>query len=547
MLTLNAVEHDTRALTRSAVPCLGLFAVFLGLYLAVSPSLAHQHWDSLEYAYACETRGPRAMWGNHPLGHPVQCGVFVLARALGYEGRALPVLKAVNAAAAAAAVGGFALVLAAILGIARWRAAGWALVLGSGYGFWRFAGSADIYSLSLLLLIAAFGAMVWSCDRPSVASSMLAGVLVGLATLSHQLAGVILIAGAVGLVPLLRAGVASGNQSMASGSQTVTSGFSRQIWSFLLTAAATVMLGYLALGFAATGSSSPARLLGWARGYAGDPTYGRYLNLTGLGYAVWAVGETLMKRTEWWPLELARRILAGLAILMPFACAPMIRHVRGRSRTIARSCALQCAIAWILVLMWEPGLVGKFWLLTLPAAILWLEYASQGAAVRFTRLRGALRAAPLVLAGLVLAYNAWVAMAAERRPDAVFEQSLSLWIEHSTLDDVLIENGRFTAHLRFWGQRRGVVNLYRTLQNGGTAGPFAELRRTIEEADLDGRQVLFAPGLSSYFTEDRLSIVGTTREELVRFFEGYRWEGPLFEYRESGHGPVKQVFRLKGS
>jgi hypothetical protein len=57
--------------------------------------------------------------------------------------------------------------------------------------------------------------------------------------------------------------------------------------------------------------------------------------------------------------------------------------------------------------------------------------------------------------------------------------------------------------------------------------------------------VLFAPGLSTYFTEDRLSIVGTTRDELVKFFENYRWEGPLFEYREAPHTTVKKVYRLK--
>src|SRR5215831_13969102 len=101
-----------------------LFAGFAAIYLGIAPSLAYQHWDSLEYAYSCETRGPLATWGNHPLGQLLQCGVFELARAAGRTGRALPVLAWTSGVASAAAVAAFFLLLARRLNVSLARALG---------------------------------------------------------------------------------------------------------------------------------------------------------------------------------------------------------------------------------------------------------------------------------------------------------------------------------------------------------------------------------------------------------------------------------------
>jgi hypothetical protein len=476
------------------------------------------------------------MWGNHPLGHAVQCGAYLLARRAGYDGRALPVLKIASGTAAAAAVAAFFIVLFTGLGIDRLRAAGWAAVLGSGYGFWRFAGTADVYSLSLFLLIVAWGSIVRTFLQPSTALMAAAGVLAGVATLAHQLNGVLLAAAAIGLLPLVLFKGRGSRRLVVS------------LTALSIAAGSTVVVGYLLLGSLATGSSSSARIVGWARGYAGDPTYGRFMTLQGLTYAVYAVGETLMRSTSRWPAELLRRMVGAACIALPFIGALWIRRLPGGSRTIALSCGLQCLAGWLLIIMWEPGLVGKFWLLTLPAVLVWLEYAVQGLESRGVHAGGALRAAPLALGAFLLAFNWSLTMRHERRPDQVFEGSLQLWLERSRQDDVLIEAGRFTAHLRFWGARSNVVNLYRSLQNSGSAtDPFAQLRGTIDGALRQGRPVLFAPGLSSYFTEDRLAVVGTNRRDLERFFERYRWDGPLFEYQESAGGPIKPVYRLRAA
>src|SRR5713101_4678079 len=96
---------------RVAILSVVIFGLFALAYIWASPSLARQHWDSLDYAHACEQHGLGAMWANHPLGHVVQCGVFKTSRRLGYQGRALPILKLFNGVAAAAAVAAMFLVM----------------------------------------------------------------------------------------------------------------------------------------------------------------------------------------------------------------------------------------------------------------------------------------------------------------------------------------------------------------------------------------------------------------------------------------------------
>ncbi len=115
-----------------------IFLAFSALYVGISPSLAYQHWDSLEYTFACETRGPLATWGNHPLGQLIQCGAFEVAKRAGYAGRALPVLKAVSGVASAGAVAAFFLLMARTLGGGIGRALGWSVVLGGAFGLWQY-------------------------------------------------------------------------------------------------------------------------------------------------------------------------------------------------------------------------------------------------------------------------------------------------------------------------------------------------------------------------------------------------------------------------
>jgi hypothetical protein len=531
-------HHGVAVRTRPLA--LVLFVVFTALYSWAAPSLAHQHWDSLEYGYAVDSRGWSAIWGNHPLGHVLQRAVYSAARAAGYHGHALPLLELISAAAGGAAVAMFFVLLASLRtrGAAAASAAGdlgWALVFGGAYGFWRFAGTADVYTIAAFSLVAALTAMIAAASRASISMSLVTGALAAIAALSHQFAGVLLAATAIALLPLWR---------RAGTSRAVTC-----LAAMAVAAAAVLTAGYVAIGLAALGTADPARLVDWAKGYSGDPTYGRYMTLLGLSHAIFASTETLARHTEG-TIEIARRVVLGAGLLWLLAATVFMRRLPHPDRAVAVAVLVQCLVGWTLVIWWEPGLVGKFWLLLLPGFLIWCRFSLAATLHRIGArgLQTAGRALPLAAGVALLAFNWTTAMSYERRPNEVFERSLNLWIAHSHPDDVLVETGRFTAHLLFWGRRAGTANVYRLLQEGHNQGdPYAPLRALFERTRENGRQVLFAPGLSSYFTDDRLGVVGTTARDLIAFFESYRWEGPLFEYQEDDGHPVKQAFRLRGT
>ena len=523
---------------RVAALSVGIFGFFALAYIWASPSLARQHWDSLSYARACELRGLRGLWGNHPLGHVVQCGVVETSRRLGYQGRALPVMKLFNGVTAAAAVTTLFLAMITVLGIGPLPSAGWAVVFGGTYGVWHFAGTADIYSLSLLLLIVAWGLAVWSFDRPSRGRSLLAGFAFGAATLSHQFGGVILVSGTIGLLWRFKG---RGRRQLVA-----------WLGIFSMTATMTIVGGYGLLGIWATGSTSPARLLRWLVHHGHDPTYGRFFTLDGASIALRSAATTVLQSSARWPsrLLLSVAVISGLALSL--ASARWIGRLPDRLKTIALSFCLQCIVGGLLVVWWEPSIVGKFWLLMLPALVMWCALALDGLRqcvlggdhaphARWTRLLDAL---PL-FAGVLLCLATSATMLRERQPDGSFERALNAWGQHSRPDDVLIESGRLTAHLRHWEQRPDTVDLYRLIKaSTHESDRFTAVREVIQRAARQNRAVLFSPGLDPYYSDDRLAVVGVSRQQVLDFFAQYRREGPLFEYRESDGSALRPVYRL---
>jgi len=506
----------------------------------MAPSLAEQHWDSLEYAFAVDSRGPDAIWGNHPFGHVVQRLTYDGARLAGYGGRALPVLKILTAVSAAAAVAAFAFVLIAVLGLATAPAVGWALAFGGSYGYWHYAGTADPYGLSALVLIAAWGAIVAAAgDTGSDRTRRIAtaGALAGLVAVTHQFAGILLAVGALALWPLWaldgrRPGIA-------------------RLAALGVVAAVVAVVGYGVLGTVATGSASLDGIWTWAIGHGGDPTYGRYLDLTGVALAVGSLSKTVVTVTPagGWRVAYVGPFLVGAMLFAGgfWSC----RRLPALPRAAAFSAVAQFLVGGLLIVWWEPGMVGKFWLLPLPMLFAWLALSFEGATRFDTSARPSPPAAtvlgflPVAIGVLVVAINGRWALDYERRPDPTFERSLTLWLEHSAPDTLIIENGRYTTHLLFWGNRPQTSNVYRVIQRAvGLDDPFHYLRADIEQAAREGRQVLFAPGLNSYYTDDRMAVVGTSRAGLAAFFNSLPWEGPVFEYVEWAGEEPKPVYRL---
>jgi hypothetical protein len=527
----------------SAALSAALFVVFASAYLIRSPSLVNQHWDSLEYAWSCEARGARVTWGNHPLGHLVLCGTFNVAATLGYEGRALPLLKGVNALAGALAVAAF-FALLTMLSVPRVRALAWSLVFGATYGMWRFSGTADIYVLAVvLLLLASLGVLTIavghggrsSAGLQSGGSSFLTGALVSLALLAHQFSGPLVLAGLAGLVPAF---LARGRRALAA-----------ELGALLLAASAVTLVGYVALGALARGSLDAAAIWHWMVGYGADPMYGRYLNVTGAATAFGSWTETLV-RTSWAPgLFLVR--LGILAMLGVFAAMGIALAVRLPSAMLVatRASACQVAAGWVLVAWWEPFHIGKFWLLVLPAFVVLVACGFEAVDAILARDRLLPRLRPLGWLPFFLAFLVWFlnseAASREHAANPAFERTLALWTEHSRSDDVLIESDELTAHLLFWARRPNTVNLYRALEAGHHTGdPFAVLKTTIDDALRGGRSVILAPGLGRYYTDDRLRLVGASREEVLAFFQRYAWIGPLFQYENRAGTETLPAFAL---
>ena len=513
-----------------------VFVAFAALYIAAAPSLAYQHWDSLEYARACETRGPLATWGNHPLGQLIQCSVFTGATALGVTGRALPVLAIATACSTAGAVAAFFLLLTRALRVSTLRAIGWSVLLGGAYGLWHYAGTADIYGISLLFLIPAWERVLrTTADEPASRDRLTIAV-------SH---------GGGAHPSIQRRAARDGNGHDRARRRRAAGSRAASTRRDVVGCAATV--GYVVLGTLSLPAPTPLHVVGWIIGYGDDPTYGRSFGLRGLPPALHSIAETFLKD----PYFAAPRLLWGAVVAMGIvlfvAGAALLRRTAPRDRWLPIASAAQLFVGWALIVWWWPLMYGKWWLQTLPILILWWDRALEAVLIRLGTSRPArfsarlANGAPLAVGVFALVFNFEVALGVERQPDRGFEQGLALWVAHSQPGDLLIENGRLTAHLLFWSDRPHAMNVYRVLQAGARTGdPLGAVRRTIDAAIADRQQVLFAGGLDPYFfTDDILHLVGVTRASLADCFDRYRREGPMFAYQEWPASPPTPVYRLQ--
>ena len=507
------------------------------MYIITSPALVHQHWDSLEYPHNCETRAPKTIWGNHPLGHVALCGAYRIASAAGYDGRALPFMSVANALVGATTVVTFMWVLHG-LGIRRLRAVAWSLVMAGTYGFWLYAGTADIYGLSLLTMLIAWIALLRAAGDPRATRYAAAGIAVGVAVVTHQFNGPLLLAAFIALYAFPATGRSR----------------PRLQWVALLGAisAAIVVSGYFGIGVIATQSTAWDDLQRWFIDYGADPTYGRSFNLVGLAKAMWTAGDTLL-RVTWTAPGMAVRMLILIPMIVVLGAGILATPLAtGRLRAAAISALAQLAVGVPLIWWWAPDHVGKWWLLMLPAFVVvqatgvevlegWIE---RRRSTTDRRRIGPFDVPALALAIACLVFTGAVTMRAMHRTDVAFDDALAKWGSHTRPDDVTIESD-VTAHLLFWTKRPNALFLYRTIQASQAAPDrFTVLRSIIDRALREGRGVFYVPGVANGFQEADLQLVGVTRDDIDRFFDGYGKEGPVFRYRPKEGLSEREVYRL---
>jgi hypothetical protein len=514
-----------------------LFAALLATYLFTAPALEHQHWDSLEYPYACENRAVKTVWGNHPLGHVVLCGAYRGAQAVGYDGRALPFMRACNAVIGALSV---ILLIRALewLGVHRRRAIAWGLLMAGTYGFWLYAGTADIYGLSLLAMLLAWRSLLRAAATPSRRHWLLAGVIVGLAVVTHQFNGPLLVATFVALVVSPPPGVQRPRVSDA-------------MWLGAISGV-LVIAGYWTIGVLTNDTTDWRVLRDWIVGYGSDPTYGRSFHGVGFLTAMWTASDTLLRMTWTAALAAIRFWLVGAIaalLLLGIAATPL---TRGLVRTAAISAVAQLAVGVPLIWWWAPDHVGKWWLLMLPALVVILaagvEVIDQRGGARLSpsrrpRLSRLCTTAAFVVSLGCVTFTGLVTMRPMRRADPAFADTMASWARETQPADVIVESD-VTAHLLFWTHRPNALFIYRTIQASPPADRFARLRETFENAWREGRHVYYVPGMVDRFQDRDLHLVGVTREEVTQFFERYSRVGPVFRYRPRSNADEREVYRL---
>ena len=177
-------------------------AALLGAAAALAYALSfHPDWiyDPLRYAELTQ-RGPvRVLLGpQHALGNLLPFAAYRLARALGYGGRAMPVLGGFAVAGAAVAVA--AVYLAAVrLGGSRMSAAAAAGAFGATVATWRAGGSGGVYGIALAAVALGWLAAASYVLAPSDRRAAMLGGAAGVAVAAH-LENVAFAAGAIVLV-----------------------------------------------------------------------------------------------------------------------------------------------------------------------------------------------------------------------------------------------------------------------------------------------------------------------------------------------------------
>jgi hypothetical protein len=122
---------------------------------------------------------------------------------------------------------------------------------------------------------------------------------------------------------------------------------------------------------------------------------------------------------------------------------------------------------------------------------------------------------------------------------------LQAWIAHSSPEDAIYESNRFTQHLLYWADRPHTTSAHVIIYDSeDVQNPYAPLEVIIADAWNRGASMLYTDGINDYYDDERLALFGASQQGIDDFFNSYRLEGPVFEYRENRDGPLKQVFRV---
>jgi len=156
------------------VQTLLLFVAVFALLVLTVPENHTEAEDAFEYARLAEQETGAPLFHVHHLFYlPLVQGLFRLLQAVGYTGRAFPVLIGVSIVCGALSVSLFTALLARKRGLTGVLPFGFGLLF--SYGFWRYACEAEIYAPALCVALAVFWMLdqSWTERRRTLAVSLL--------------------------------------------------------------------------------------------------------------------------------------------------------------------------------------------------------------------------------------------------------------------------------------------------------------------------------------------------------------------------------------
>lgn len=505
-----------------------LFAAFSFSYILFAPNIFQQDWDSLMYAYWAEVQGIRSIWGNHPLGHVVLNSMYIMFLNLGYQGKALPIFTVLNGI-----FGGFAVAvffsLMKTIKMDHLPALGYAVIFGASYGLWHYSGSADIYSLSVLLLLLAWISLLYEVQVRNVRYIYLSGVLAGLSVLSHQLNAVFpLVAIIIILFPRNHR-------------------WPRMV-TFYSASLVTILTGAILFGILSTSSYSISVIYNWFQGYLGDSIYGNPLSLESIKVSFQTALGTILTPTSGRArfIRMAIFLLFGGGLLIG---STQVKFLHRDQKIILLSAFLQLLVSWGLIVWFEPW-YPKFWMLVSVPGMMVLACCIHAVekmlVLRFMKLWNYAEyysALPIILGIIFVVFNMRYAILNEYNPDEISQEAMTIWLKHSNPGDMLITAGDLIPQLWFWSNRPNTIHLYHYLVvNKDSTDRFEYLRDQIDQFLCDGSSVILAPAIVDNFGDSFLMWLDLPRDDLRTFFDGYQKES-YFTYMNLS-GEETQVYKL---
>lgn len=486
------------------------FYIFIGLaaivyYLILSPSLQYQHWDSLDYAWSAENRGYSSVMPNHPLGHLIHISFYQAIVFLGYEGRALPIFKALNAFISGAGIAMFAFATHRLLSVSKLQSASLGLILGSSYVMWRYTGTADIYSVAILTSILTWVFALWTAQSQS--NHYWLGAAFGASILSHQFNVL------NGLAIFI----------IIAGQKDAISAFTK----ISIASAIAIILGYVVSGYAAINSINPLDILRWAQGYFGNKNYGHYFGLDSLKPAIETAQNSLIHEQNWTGISVITRNLIFLCLYLffPLTITARFNELSKMSRVVFLVGIFQSIVSWAFVLWWEPNNM-KFWLLPM---VPWLFALAAGASTvkkpishRHAILLKAIRMALPPLAVILFAFNTYYGALPERKNSDTFNTTISAWLNNTHGNDLIIIERGVNPHLRFWHDRQNTVHLYNTLEKGSATNRFSELHSLITQQLCSGGRVIIESGATTKISNYDYGLLKLSPETVSNYLASYK-------------------------